>query len=222
MPVPLEIVHRIFIPRSVMETGTRSAAAEVLPVSAEGGTRETSRVRISLPTAVEGLVAGGILSVRREARPQQRFAEELGSVARTFKILLSAGHPSPDRVSEVPDPDLSRTRASDRTHNSLVARISIPLAALADLAIADLAMASAGAGTALEVSTDSVTDGEEASGRVMVGAEAFSQAAWAGALERVGHTGEAIGGWVGTPGGTTLTGTRRGLRTTALILTSDT
>ena len=147
---------------------------------------------------------------------------EIVSVARALEVLLSVGHPSPDRVSEVPDPDLSRTRASDRTRSSLVTRVSIPSVAFADLAVEDLVLASAGAGTALGGSTDSATDGEEASGRVMVGAEAFSQAALAGALARVGHTGEAIGGWVGIPCGTTLTGTRRGLRTTALILTSDT
>lgn len=149
---------------------------------------------------------------------------EIVSVARALEVLLSVGHPSPGRVSEVPDPDLSRTRASDRTHSSLVTRVSIPSVAFTDLAIEDLVLASAGAGTALGGTTDSATDGEKASGRVMVGAGAFSQAALAlaGALARVGHTGEAIGGWVGIPCGTTLTGTRRGLRTTALILTSDT
>lgn len=222
MPGLLEIVHQILIPRLMMGTGTRSATGEVLPVSAEAASRETLLVRLSRRATVEGSTAGGILSVRREARPQLRFAEELVSVARAFKVLLSAGHPSPDRIPDVPHSDLSRTRASDRTHNSLVARVSIPLAALADLAIEDLAMVSAGAGTALEVSTDSATDGEEASGRVTAGAEAFSQAALDWVLAQVGHTGEAIGGWAGIPGGTTLTGTRRGLRTTALILTSDT
>jgi hypothetical protein len=227
IPGLLEIVHQIFIPRSVMGTGTRSATAEVLPVSAEAATRATLPVRISRRATVEGRAAGGTLLARREAHPQRRFVEELVSVARVLEVLLSAGHPSPDRVSEVPDPDLSRTRASDRTHN-LVTHVSIPLVASADLAIADLitedlAVASAGAGMALEGSIGSAMDGEEASGRVTVGAEAFSQAALAGVLARVGHTGEAIGGWDGIPFGTTLTGPRRGLRiTTGLILTPDT
>ena len=217
IPGLLEIDRRIFIPRSVMETGTRSATVEVLPVSAEAGTQETLPVRTSRRATVERRAAGGILLARREAHPQRRFAEELVSVARPF----------PDRVSEAPHSARFRTRASDRTHN-LAARVSIPLAASADLAIEDLtteglALASAGAATALEVSTASATDGEEASGRATAGAEAFSQAALAGALDQVGHTGEAIGDWAGIPGCTTPTGTRRGLRiTTAHILTSDT
>jgi len=222
IPGLLEIDRRIFIPRSVMETGTRSATAEVLPVSAEAGTQETLPVRTSRRATVERRAAGGILLARREAHPQRRFAEELVSVARPF----------PDRVSEAPHSARFRTHASDRTHN-LAARVSIPLAASADLAIEDLAIedltteglapASAGAATALEVLTGSATDGEEASGRATAGAEAFSQAALAGALDQVGHTGEAIGDWAGIHGCTTPTGTRRGLRiTTAPILTSDT
>ena len=135
IPGLLEIDRQIFIPRSVMETGTRSATAEVLPVSAEAGTQETLPVRTSRRATVERRAAGGILLARREAHPQRRFAEELVSVARPF----------PDRVSEAPHSDRFRTRASDRTHN-LAARVSIPLAASADLAIEDLDNGRFGAG----------------------------------------------------------------------------
>ena len=49
-----EIVHQIFIPRSVMETGTRLVMAEALPVSAGAADRETLPARTSRRITVEG------------------------------------------------------------------------------------------------------------------------------------------------------------------------
>lgn len=232
-----EISRRIFMPRSMMDSGIRSATPAVPRVSAEDAAPDPSRPPASPLITAEGPTAVGTLlarpgALRRQQRPptrgglrhQGRFTVALVSAPRTSAGPLSAIRLSLNRVSVTPRSDLLQTRDSDRTHPCLGAHASVLLAASKDLETEGLA-ASVGAGTALEGSDDMATVGGEAFGPATVtgGARAFLEPAWAGAGElgvlawdgRIGAaTGDRVGRSAGILGGTTLIGMRRGRRTT--------
>lgn len=191
-----EIIRRIFIPRSVMGNGIRSATPVVPGVSAEDAIPETWRPPASpLITAEDPKVVGTLLArqgalrqqarppVRRRLRDQRRFTVALGSAARTSANPLSAIRLSRGRVSATLPSDPLETRDLDQAHPYLGARASITLAASADLATEGLAAAWVGAG--LEGSAGMATVGEEAFGpaTVTVGARAFWERALVGAGE---------------------------------------
>jgi hypothetical protein len=234
----LEISRRIFMPRSMMDSGIRSATPAVPRVSAEDAAPDPSRPPASPLITAEGPTAVGTLlarpgALRRQQRPptrgglrhQGRFTVALVSAPRTSAGPLSAIRLSLNRVSVTPRSDLLQTRDSDRTHPCLGARASVLLAASKDLETEGLAAASVGAGTAFEGSDDMATVGGEAFGPATVtgGARAFLEPALAGAGEvgvlawdgRIGAaTGDRVGRSAGILGGTTLIGMRRGRRTT--------
>jgi hypothetical protein len=188
----------------MMGDGIRSATAAVPHGSAEGAVRETSLPPVFPLITAEDPTAPGILSARpgtlRQGRPLAR-----GRV-----------RDSGPRVSADPLSAPFRTRASDRTRTGLVDPASIPLVASTDLATEGLAADRPGAGTGFEGTA--ATGGGEVFGPAMVGAAAFLARALAGALAWAGHTGAATGARAGRmdgiPGGTTLTGMRRGRPTT--------
>ena len=157
------------------------------------------------------------------------------SAARISVDPLSVIRLSLDCVRRILRSDHLAMDDSHRAHICLVAHASIPLVVIADSAAEDLAIIGAGAGTAFEGSAGVGTVGTEVFGRdttTTVGAVAFLERATAGAgigaLAWAGHTGAATGVRAGltdgTPGGTTLIGTRRGRLTTITktILISDT
>jgi hypothetical protein len=163
----LEISRRIFMPRSMMDSGIRSATPAVPRVSAEDAAPDPSRPPASPLITAEGPTAVGTLlarpgALRRQQRPptrgglrhQGRFTVALVSAPRTSAGPLSAIRLSLNRVSVTPRSDLLQTRDSDRTHPCLGARASVLLAASKDLETEGLAAASVGAGTALEGSDD--------------------------------------------------------------------
>jgi hypothetical protein len=211
----------------MMGNGIRSATAAVPHGSAEGAVRETSLPPVCLLITAEGPTALGILSARpgalRQGRPLAR-GRVRDSGPRVSADPLSAVHLSPDRVPAAPASGPFRTRASDRTRTGLVDPASIPLVASTDLATEGLAADRPGAGTGFE--DTAATVGGEVLGPALVGAAAFLGRAFlgragageAGALAWAGHTGAATGVRAGRmdgiPGGTTLTGTRRGRPTT--------
>src|SRR5882724_9123654 len=173
----------------MMGDGIRSETAVVPHGSAEGAVRETSLPPVFPLITAEGPTAPGILSARPEALRQGR------------PLARGRVRDSGPRVLADPLSAPFRTRASDRTRTGLVDPASIPLVASTDLAAEGLAADRPGAGAGFEGSA--ATGGGEVFGPAMVGA-----VAWAG------HTGAATGARAGRmdgiPGGTTLTGMRRG------------
>ena len=191
----------------MMGDGIRSETAVVPHGSAEGAVRETSLPPVFPLITAEGPTAPGILSARPGALRQGR------------PLARGRVRDSGPRVSADPLSVPFRTRASDRTRTGLVDPASIPLVASTDLATEGLAADRPGAGTGFEGTA--ATGGGEVFGPVMVGAAAFLGRALAGevgALAWAGHTGAATGARAGRmdgiPGGTTLTGMRRGRPTT--------
>ena len=142
-----------------MVVGIRSATPAVLHASVVDAARGTLPPPVSPLITGEGLTAPGTLLARpgaREAwaragvRNQERFTAAPVSVARISADPLSVIRLSLDRVRGILVSDHLATRDSHQAHICLVAHASIPLAAIADLAAEDLAIAGAGAVTAMD------------------------------------------------------------------------
>jgi hypothetical protein len=123
-----EIVPRTFIPRFVMDNGTRLGTVAVLHISAEEETPGTSvgptsqRITGQLPAPV------GTALVRQEARPRGFTAERV-SLVHIRAARLSVTRLSRDLISTTLPPDRFRV---DDSHRPQMARTSIPIAALTE------------------------------------------------------------------------------------------